>query len=353
MRLLVWGASPEAGWMAARFHQLGYAITWLANDAIATDITRHGKIELSDPQHHLVITDLNIVTTLDEGLGSEPESMRWIFLMMPNWALSNALIEMSQHILPQACPYLFVLSHGIGSFEKIAMFFDPKLILRGVSTQTFAFPSINDDTGHVAHEVIVSDGLGGIVLSHHEKADKMAHMLQRAGFSSVQIESRESLEWSNLLWQIQANALPTLVDADPENVYKDSRLFAIEHAQLREAMAVINRLKIQLIKLPDVNVPRLAWQIQALPKFMLARLLSPNRKPPSLRNDLVQKTGRSNAAYLNGIVAQYAYELGIPAPVNHILALSLTDVAEGRALWSQFRDQVNYLETMIRIASRH
>jgi hypothetical protein len=86
---------------------------------------------------------------------------------------------------------------------------------------------------------------------------------------------------------------------------------------------------------------------------MLARLLDSNKKLPSLRNDLVQKIGRSDAAYLNGVVAQYAYELRIPASVNHILALSLTDVAEGRALWSQFRDQTGYLETMIRIASRH
>lgn len=340
--------------MAARFHQLGYDITWLANNAIATDIAHHGKLDLISPQHRSTISDLKVVSTVDEGLRTEPRSpLRWIFFMMPNWALGKAVIEMSQRIPPQACPNLFVMAHGIGSYEKLATFFDPKLILRGVSTQTFAFPTLNRDTREVAHEVIASDGLGGIGLSHHEKADKIAHMLQRAGFQSIQIEARESLEWSDLLWQIQSNALPTLIDVAPKEIYKDPRLFALEYAQLNEAIAVIDRLKIQLIQLPTVHIPRLAWQIRYLPQMVLWRLLSQNQKSPSLRNDLVQKTGRSDAAYLNGAVAQYAYDLGLSAPVNHILALSLTDIAEGRALWGQFRGQVDYLETMIRIASRH
>ena len=273
--------------------------------------------------------------------------------MMPNWEVGKTVIDMAQKIPPQECPNLFLIQHGIGSFEKVATFFDPQLILRGVTTQAFEFPPLDEHREKSAHEVIVSDGIGGMVISHHEKADKMAHMLQQAGFESVQIEARESLEWSDLLWQIQANALPTLLDISPESVYDDPRLFTIEYAQLQEAISVIDRLKIQLVQLPNANVLRLAWQLRVLPKVLVKYILKPNAKPPSLRKDLVQKTGRSDAAYLNGIVAQSAYNLGISAPVNHILALSLTDVAEGRALWSQFRDQVDYLETMIRIASRH
>lgn len=352
MRLLICGTTPQAGWMAARLHQLGYEITWLANDVIASDIAKHGKLELISPNFSTHVTDLHIVSKLEVALDSKLP-FRWIFLMMPNWEVSQTVIEMAQKIPPKECPNLFLIQHGIGSFEKVATFFDPQLILRGVSTQTFAFLPIAGHREKSAHEVIMSDGIGSMVISHHEKADKMAHMLHRAGFRNIPIEARESLEWSDLLWQIQANALPTLLDISPESVYDDPRLFAIEYAQLQEAISVINRLKIQLVQLPNVNVLRLAWQLRVLPKMLINRILKPNAKLPSLRGDLVKKTGRSDAAYLNGIVAQSAYNLGIPAPVNHILALSLTDIAEGRALWSQFRDQVEYLETMIRIASRH
>src|SRR5690606_21892776 len=97
------------------------------------------------------------------------------------------------------------------------------------------------------------------------------------GFGKVPIHDPVALRWSDILWQIQANALSTLLDIDPAAVYENPRLFEIEYAQLREAMRVIDHLRIKLLPLPSVNIPRLAWQIRTIPKQKLRTILAKNK----------------------------------------------------------------------------
>lgn len=348
MQILVWGASAEAAWLTARFHQLGYETTWLANDTIAADISRFAGLNLVSPQRKTQLKQLHILTNISEALKPLPA---WIVLAMPNWALNAAVLQLATSIPKAQCPPILTLQHGMGAIEKIGAFFDQDRITQGILTRNFQWPTLPDGTR--AYETVVSDGLGGIALTDSPHALKMAHMLALVGFGKVPIHDQVALRWSDILWQIQANALSTLLDIDPAAVYENPRLFEIEYAQLREAVRVIDHLRIKLLPLPSVNIPRLAWQIRTIPKQKLRTILAKNKPSASLRDDLVYKTGRSDAAYLNGTIASFAYDHRLPAPVNHILALSVTDIAEGRAQWQQFHGNPDYLETLLRIASRH
>lgn len=347
MRLLVWGASPTAAWVAARFHQLGYDITWLTQEPIMAAIKRFG-LELISPHQRQTYHHLTIETRPEIALKPPVE---WIILAMPTWALNEAAMQMGARIPPDKCPNILLVQHGIGGVEKLTTFFDEAKILSAVSTRTFTWPLLANN--EVAYETVVSDNLGGFALSRHPQALKIAHMLQSVGLGSPPIYDHPSLQWSHVFWTIQANALPTLLDVAPSAVYQHQRLFEIEYRQLREALAVIDHEKIPLVELPGVDVPRLAWQVRLLPKRILAPVLKVNTKPPSLRDELLQPWKRSDAAYLNGMIAKAAHDYGIAAPVNQALAISVTDIAEGRALWSQFKGNIDYLETIIRVTSRH
>lgn len=348
MQLLVWGASPQAAWLAARFHQLGFDTRWLTQESIASEIARFGQLHLVTPQRHTTVGGLPILTSPAQALQSPPA---WLILAMPTWALAATLSEMAQYLLPHQWPSILTLQHGIGALDKIAAYYGEDRVIQGIWTRSFSWPSL--ENGQLAYETVVTDGVGGLALSQNPQAQKMAHMLFLAGLGTVPIYPKESLLWSDILWQIQSNALATLLDISPDQIYADPHLFDIEIAQLREAMQVIDRLNIRLVELPGVNVPRLGWQIRLLPKNTLRSVLAVNAKPPGLLDDLIQKTGRSDAAYLNGAVARFAHNLRLAAPVNHTLAMSVTDVAEGRALWNPFRSNSAYLETLIRIAARH
>ena len=105
--------------------------------------------------------------------------------------------------------------------------------------------------------------------------------------------------------------------------------------------------------LPGINVPRLAVMVRWLPKFLLKNILKAQASYPTLKDDLVNETGRSDAAYINGAIAHAGYDAGISTPINHALAVTLTDIAEKRASWSQFKGNLTQLATIIRIMSRH
>ena len=345
MRILVWGATPTAGWVAGRLQQLRHESIWLTNEAIAKDVQRFGStLKLKSPHNTFTINDLTIGTDV-EAILKPP--LDWIMLVMPTWAIEQAVREMSRRIPPQHCPPILIISNGTGAFEKVEKLFPETPLIQGFPTQQFSWPLLPDS---IAYETIVSDGLGGIALTEHEKSGDIANLLRLIGFRAVSIHERIALEWSDLFWQIQGNALPVLFNISPKEMYRNAAFFDFEYQQLREAIQIIDRSKIQLVDLPGVATRKLGWQVRVMPKWLLQSVLGKNTKPPSLQRDFLQKTGRSDAAYLHGIVAKTAHDLGINTPVSYALATAVTDLAEGRALPEQFT--IDYLQTLIRIATR-
>ncbi|MBI5931332.1 MAG: hypothetical protein HY862_18640 [Chloroflexi bacterium] len=341
MRLLIWGASPLGGWLAARLHHSQHEVTWLADTPTNASLTR--ALVLVTGQTHQKIEGLRILTDPREALKPLPD---WVIFAMPGWGLGRAVTQLAMTAAPEKLPYVLSLQPGIGSLEKLTSLLGAEKSLRVVITRQFTWAD-------VTHQSILMGISGGFVVSEHPQSALVGKLLQQAGLGSPHTAPVESLGWSDVFWRLHANALPSLLNISPAAVYTDPALWEIEYRQLREAIAVIDRLNISLVKLPGVNVPRLAWQVRLLPPRWLARTLKRRVGLPSLRDDLEQQSGHSDAAYLNGAVAQAAYGLQLSAAVNHVLALSLTDVGEGRVQWSHYHNNLDYLQTLIRVASRH
>ncbi|MCQ3929128.1 MAG: hypothetical protein DPW16_01605 [Chloroflexi bacterium] len=338
MRLLIWGASPLGGWLAARLHQAQHDVIWLADTPLPFPLT--GDFELVSGQAHQKVIGLRVLTEPHEALSPLPE---WVIFAMPAWGLSSALTTLAMTAAPEKLPHVLSLQPGIGSLEKLTSLLGPEKSLRAVITREFTW----HDTS------VITNGAGGFVVSEHPQAAFIGELLQQAGLGKPRTAPADSLGWSDAFWRLHANALPTLLNIAPASVYDDPDVWQLEYRQLREAIMVIDRLNINLVNLPGVHVPHLAWLVQLLPPRWLAKVLKRRVCPPSLRADMEHKSGHSDAAYLNGAVAQAAYGLQLPAPVNHVLALSVTDVAEGRIQWSHFHNNLDYLQTLIRVASRH
>jgi ketopantoate reductase len=279
---------------------------------------------------------LKIVSGLDEALQADPAC---ILMAMPGWAVGEAAFALLQHLSPSKTPKLLSLAPGIGPTEKLRNYFGEENVLRGV-----IWPSVDGSP------------IAGMTIGQHLWLDEILPWL-RTLLNRVEVAEESSLAWSEVFWSIQANALAAVMDVDPAQIYRDKKLWVIERAQLREALRVIKNLKINLIPLGDIPVPHLARITKFAPSGLARRWwagnLSHHPCPISLRNELQSQVGRSSAAYLNGAIAQVAYNAGLSAPVNHALAVSVTDIAEGRAVWEQFRTQPDMLQTIIRIMSRH
>lgn len=153
---------------------------------------------------------------------------------------------------------------------------------------------------------------------------ELALTFAAAGLRVGRYRNPESMKWSKLLGNLIANATGGLLDLGPAQIYAHPGLFAVEQAQLREAIAVMRRLQQRPVALPGADMRLLALAVSmpaALARPILRRVVSGARggKDPSLRTHLETGSGPSEVEWLNGAVARAGSQLGVPTPINQRL----------------------------------
>lgn len=235
-------------------------------------------------------------------------------------------------------PPILSLQNGFGSVQRINSIFGEGHAITGAVTVQFSAAGI-------------PSAKGGFALQADHPASELAlRVLKR---TDLPIKSGDALaiQWSSVFWGLQANALSAILNVNRSEIYNTPKWFGYEVQQLQEALFVIDQLGVHLTSLPAVNVPRIAGAVRRLPHALLAAYLSRQPVPlPSLKAELAQNLRRSDAAYFNGAVAVHAHDLKFRAPINHTLALTATDIAEGRQRWDAFQQKPELLDAMIRLA---
>jgi len=106
---------------------------------------------------------------------------------------------------------------------------------------------------------------------------------------------------------------------------------------------------IQATNLPGAPAKTLVWLIRRLPPLILQPLLraqfgsARGDKLPSLALALRSGATRTEVAWLNGAVAQAAKTLERRTPINHALALLVSDIASKRIPWEMYRNKPDVL----------
>lgn len=178
---------------------------------------------------------------------------------------------------------------------------------------------------------------GGIGLASVEGpvdavVDDLVAAFQAGGLPARRYREWRAMKWSKLLGNLVGNATSAILDLDPAAVYADPRSFAVERAQLEEALAVMARLGLRPIGLPGAPID---WFIRLLrlPAVFARPLLravagsARGGKAPSLRGHVAASgPGPSEVAWLNGAVAERARSVGLEAPVNRRLSALVEEV---------------------------
>lgn len=210
---------------------------------------------------------------------------------------------------------------------------------------------------------------GSLTAPIHREADGTLAWRKRRGIalgsvrgdtSSVQVALRDALgagglpvavlhdwramKWSKLLTNLVANAVPALLDRDAGAVYADRRLFAVERAQVCEALAVMHALGLSPLRLPGADVRWLALAFEApaaLAHPFMRWVVGGARggKAPSLLLHLRAGGGPSESPWLNGGVARAGAKAGVPTPVNRALAALMEAAAVDPTAWDRTRDR--------------
>ena len=348
MRFLIVGATPLGAYLSAYSQflvQPGWSSLWLTNRLTIEAISIHGGLSVFWTGGRRFASGTQATASLDEAF-ADMSRFDAILFVMPGYDGARLLFEMRQRV--SSPPPIVVIQPGIGNAERIESVYGKGSVIRGAITATVVNPTLKN--GQPARETIVLHPSGGIALADdHPLSRDIGAFLSAAGLT-VKLDNGRDLQWSALFWQLYANAIPALVDLPLEDVLNSRALFALEYRQLIEALGVIQTLGIRLIDLPGAPVNRLVTQLQLLPPDVLCTRIVYKAAPPIFRFELERGIGGSEAAYLNGAIAVHAQDLKLRTPVNHALALTLQDIAERRALWSQFRGQPAMLEAIVNVA---
>jgi 2-dehydropantoate 2-reductase len=121
----------------------------------------------------------------------------------------------------------------------------------------------------------------------------------------------------------------------PEAIFSDPALFKVEINAIKETLQVMRALSIPVVDLPGTPVRLLANAIRFLPLPVLRPLLKKavvggrGDKMPSFYIDMQAGRKQIEVSYLNGAVTRYGEEVGVSAPVNRFLAITLDGMVSG------------------------
>lgn len=200
-------------------------------------------------------------------------------------------------------------------------------------------------------------GRGGLALAAAGASARplVADLLRDFGRAGLRVAERPEaapMKWSKLLANLIANATGAILDMDAVDIYRDRRLFEIERRQSLETLAVMERLGFGPVSLPGARIPWLVRCLRlppALGRPILTRIVGGARagKAPSLRLQVSAAppdaacAEPTEVAWMNGAVARFGAEHGVPTPVNARLAALVDEVATdpSRRAWLRHRPE--------------
>lgn len=344
MKILIYGAGAVGSYVGGHLALAGHRVTLLARGQMAEALSARGLTLRSASGASTEVGNVTVATSPGEAFAGA--GFDWLVFAMKAYDTVPAIHELEA--ITREPPPILCLQNGVGNEESLASAFGAERVVAGAMTTVV----VVDGPGVVREE----KERGLVVADDRPAARRMLEALGETALTVQTTPRADALKWSKLLLNQTANATSAILDMPPGEVFAHPELFALERAALIETLGVMRVQGIPAVNLPGIEARTLAVAIRLLPGPLLRAILTPKvrrgrgDKMPSLHIDLSRGRGKSEVVWLNGAVARAADAAGLLAPVNHALALTLTDIINGRAPWEQFRGRPEMLLAAVRVA---
>ena len=329
LRVVVVGAGAVGSFLGGTLAAAGAEVTLLGRRRLGD--ADAAPLHLHEPDGERVVT---VRRATDAAHVPAPDL---VIVAVKTFDLDGALATAARW--PDAA--VLTAQNGVGA-EAVADAWIPyPTPLLAASLTTAVEPAIDGvtrlRTGGIGVAVVRDDDRG----RGADLATRLVALWTAGGLPGMLVQGADAMKWSKLLANLVGNATSAILDLDPGTIYADRRTYAIERAQLLEALAVMRALGLQPVTLPGADITMLLRGIRlpaVLGRPLVARGIANARggKSPSLRLHVRGGgAGPTEAAWLNGAVAAAGAAEGVPTPVNAALAGIVEEVAAdpGRAAW--------------------
>jgi 2-dehydropantoate 2-reductase len=332
MRIVVIGAGAIGGFVGGKLAASGHDVTFVARPQFAEVVQATG-LRLVEPGRTATIHPAVVTRPADAFTSSSPVDL--VLLCVKTFDTQTAVDELR----PFAEKFRTILSlqNGLSAEDILSQAFGARVI-----AGTITHPVVVPEPGVVRSEK--KRGGIGVAPVAQQNVASWAELLHKTGITTRAYADYRAMKWSKLLLNIIGNATSAILNMNTVRVFNDQRLVWLEVEQLREAVAVMDALKIRSVSLPGYPVPLLVSALRFLPTALLGPVMRPlvvsgrAEKLPSLLIELNRKRGKSEVDELNGVVARIGQSVGVATPVNATLAATvnlLTRLPAQREAWNE------------------
>ncbi len=246
--------------------------------------------------------------------------------------------------LPERCVFVSP-QNGIGNEERLAEAFGADNVIAAALT----VPVDRDRDGRAS-----ATKEGGLALAPVGTSafNWLVATFASTGLNVKVVDNWRALKWSKLALNVVANASCAILNVLPNRLVHFEKIFTLEIRMIREVRAVMHALNLTPIDLPRYPVKAL-FAAAALPSTIARGVMSNSiasgrgTKAPSLLLDLRHGEPQTEVDVLNGAVARYGIEHGVPTPVNAVYARVLDDITHMPQLWAKYRERPEALEAEV------
>jgi len=330
MRFLFLGAGAIGTYVGGSLAAAGHEVTFSEQPEAATVIAEQG-LRLTRDGHSVPVRNFAIFGSAAEALTAGPHDV--VVFALKSFDTGTAIDGLQA--TGADLPPILSLQNGVENEPLIAQRLGAGRVITGTVTSAIGKPGI----GQVVEEK--RRGIG--IALDHPLGTTIVEALNDASLNGRGYPEPGPMKWSKLLTNLTGNATSAILDEPVSVLFADRRLYEVEIAVLRECLDVMSALGFRPVDLPGTPVRALALAASRLPRFLaqpaLTRALGGGRgdKMPSFHIDLHGGRGQTEVRFLNGAVARFGAEHGVPTPVNAVLTATLEALSAGEQSIETYR----------------
>lgn len=337
MKILVFGAGALGTYIGGSLALAGHRVVFIEQPKMVEELRRKGlRLDLTIDERRksrdaflLQPRSFAIEPSLQEALKHGPfDAAIFALKSFDTAAAMEGLKPFADKLPPILC-----LSNGVDNEAIIAQALGADKVIHGTVTSAVGRRSAGD---------IVLEKLRGVgIAAGHPLSERLADAFNRAHLNCRLYSNAPSMKWSKMLTNLIANPTSAILNMTAAQIFAHRGLYKLEMDMLRECLAVMKAMKLEVVDLPGTPVKALAFAAKLPPwlsKPFVSRAAGSGRggKMPSFHIDLYSGRGKSEVEYLHGAVVREGKARGIPTPVNELLTNTLLALTKGEIPLEEF-----------------
>ncbi|MBI5564979.1 MAG: ketopantoate reductase family protein [Chloroflexi bacterium] len=339
MNILIIGAGAIGGYLGGKL-AAHHGVT-IYDRARLVDAVRSRGLHIIEPEGEYIVDNVKAFTSLEDVFA---HTHRFDLALCCVKAYDTA--EAIEPLRPYADRIALWLTpqNGVANEELLGQVFGREKIIAGTVLNPISIPEV----GTVRLEMR-KGGLGLAPIDPACPGGPVVEAITSIGLPLRVYADYRAMKWSKLLLNMLGNATSAILDMNTLEAFADRRVFTIEVAALREAIAVMDALRVKAVSLPGYPVPLLVFALRYLPLAILQPILrrmaksGRGEKLPSLLIDLNAGRPKSEIDDLNGAVSAVSKSIGVKTPVNDALTATVRELAAGTTDRAAWRRQIDRL----------